>query len=80
MEKEGEKFFKFCPRCGSVNVKLTDRPAFVAYKELYVRCVDCGLSAKEFPEGTLEFIKDFKKKISKKKTKKNSKQKKGRKK
>lgn len=56
-----EAFFKFCPRCGSSNWKLTDNPAFIAYRELYVRCVDCSFQAKEFPEGTAEFIADFKK-------------------
>lgn len=55
-----EKFYKFCPNCGSVNVKITDSP-LVAVRELYLRCVDCGFSAKEFPEGTASYIVELKK-------------------
>lgn len=65
--RQEEKFFKFCPACGSPSVKLTDSPGLVAVRELFVRCVDCGFSAKEFPEGTKEFIKEFKKQLEAKK-------------
>ena len=56
-----EKFFKFCPRCCSTEVKLTDSPGKVAYRELYVRCVKCGFEAKEFPEGQIGYIEELKK-------------------
>ena len=65
MSEQKEKFFKFCPGCGSSNWKLTDIPALIAYRELYVRCVDCGFQAKEFPEGTSKFIEDFRRQKNK---------------
>lgn len=64
--KQIDKFYKFCPNCSSVNVKLTDNSALVAYRELYVRCVDCGFQAKEFPEAELGFIEEFRKQKVKK--------------
>jgi transposase-like protein len=66
-EKPVKKFHKFCPKCGSTKIRITDIPGLVAMRELYYRCEDCGNQFKTPLEGTEEFIEDYKKSKVKKK-------------
>ena len=60
------KYFRVCPRCGSIDTShdLSIEAVATKFTTFNYKCNKCGFSAHAFPEMTKEELKKFREKLN----------------